>query len=262
MNFSELTAVRRSATDTFALDIDPSAWVVHGPNGGYVAALLLRALMERVPDRPPRSLTVHYPASPTVGPATISTEIVRAGRSLVTASARLEQDGRPMAVALAAFSPAWTGPSWTDDAVPAIVPFEIAPLLQRPNQLPFTNYWDHRQTMGSPPFTGGARAEIGGWTRLIEPEPVDAVVVAAIVDAWPPTVFTRNDAPAGAPTIDLTIHFRTALPYPSMADDDPVLCRFTSRTAADGLFEEDGWLWSPDGVLLAQSRQLAILMPG
>jgi hypothetical protein len=36
--------------------------------------------------------------------------------------------------------------------------------------------------------------------------------------------------------------------------------RVRSSTSAGGLFEEDGELWSRDGVLLAQSRQLALLL--
>jgi hypothetical protein len=38
-----------------------------------------------------------------------------------------------------------------------------------------------------------------------------------------------------------------------------VLARFVSRAAGGGFFEEDGELWSRDGVLLVQSRQLALL---
>jgi hypothetical protein len=33
-----------------------------------------------------------------------------------------------------------------------------------------------------------------------------------------------------------------------------------SSTSAGGLFEEGGELWSRDGVLLAQSRRLALLL--
>jgi hypothetical protein len=43
-----------------------------------------------------------------------------------------------------------------------------------------------------------------------------------------------------------------------MQRDDPVLGRFESRHSAEGFFEEDGELWSPDGVLIAQCRQLAL----
>jgi acyl-CoA thioesterase len=39
-----------------------------------------------------------------------------------------------------------------------------------------------------------------------------------------------------------------------------VLMKVQSTAANDGFVEEDAELWSQDGVLLAQSRQLAILM--
>jgi acyl-CoA thioesterase len=42
--------------------------------------------------------------------------------------------------------------------------------------------------------------------------------------------------------------------------DEPVLAVFRSHTSANGFFEEDGELWSRDGVLLAQSRQVALLL--
>ena len=44
------------------------------------------------------------------------------------------------------------------------------------------------------------------------------------------------------------------------AGDHPWLhCAFVSRVAAGGVVEEDGEIWSEDGRLLAQSRQLALV---
>jgi hypothetical protein len=267
VNFSELTAVRRTSTDMFELDVDPSSFIVRGPNGGYLAAVLLRAMTTRIADlgddpiRPPRSLTVHYARAPVAGPATVTTEFVRVGRSLVTCAARLEQFGKPALAALAAFSPSWSGPAWQHDRPPDIPGPDAAglPMRERP-PLPFTSYWDHRYAFGAAPGEKSDTAETGGWLRLAQAEPVDAIVVAAMADAWFPAAFAMVDAPV--PTVDLTIHFRVALPYHALGPEDFALARFVSRTAADGFVEEDGQLWAPDGALIAHSRQLAILLPG
>jgi acyl-CoA thioesterase len=268
-SFSELTAVARSDTDTFSLDVDPSSFIARGPNGGYIAAVLLRALLARVSDldggsasRAPRSLTVHYPAPPAVGPAVVTTEVIRAGRSLVTCEARLAQEGKPMATALAAFSPAWPGQAWHDRSAPQVPSAETLTHggLERP-PLPFLDYWDHRFTKGRVVDPAGP-AETEGWIRLAAPEPIDGPVVAAMTDAFPPAVFTRLAAANPVPTVDLTIHFRAGLPMAGLEPDDFVLGRFRTRTIAEGFLEEDGELWTADGALLAQSRQLAIMLPG
>lgn len=83
--------------------------------------------------------------------------------------------------------------------------------------------------------------------------------MAAFTDAWPPAVFSRLALPLGVPAVDLTIHFRHAAPrVPGWS-----LVRFRTNLAAEGYLEEDGEVWSADGRLLAQSRQLAVLLaPG
>src|SRR6201999_1412390 len=93
-------------------------------------------------------------------------------------------------------------------------------------------------------------------------------------DALIPSPFMALGAPAAAPTIDLTVHFRTPMPrrgpqgQPAEPGDptepDPhELCfaQVTSRLVHDGFFEEDGVIWAADGTVLAQSRQLGIVMP-
>ncbi len=89
---------------------------------------------------------------------------------------------------------------------------------------------------------------------------VDVPAAAFLLDALWPAAYPRLDTPVGAPTVDLTMHFRRELPATEAGEF--VLGRFSSRLLHDGFFEEDGELWAPDGRLLAQSRQLAIVLPG
>ncbi|MFZ1156106.1 MAG: hypothetical protein WAN93_14510, partial [Solirubrobacteraceae bacterium] len=85
--------------------------------------------------------------------------------------------------------------------------------------------------------------------------------LALFCDAWFPPSFIALDVPAISPTVDLTIHFRQSI---AECDCDPAaLCLsvFNTRLLHDGLFEEDGVIWAADGTVLAQSRQLGIIMP-
>jgi acyl-CoA thioesterase len=250
-------------------------WAVpRGPNGGYIAALILRALEHAVgdPDRAPRSLTLHYLRPPAPGQAAqVHVTVERTGRTLTSQSARLVQDGKPMVLALAAFASDF--PSAADYAAPApdvgpppaelhaVPPAPGVPeIALRTALLPV--FGAMADGGGVSLAAGGDEALVGGWMRLNERRPADAAAVAFYCDAWLPAPFALLKAPAPAPTVDLTIHFRQRLPLASMDADSPVLARFTSSTSHGGFFEEDGSIWAPDGTLLAQSRQLALLFPG
>jgi acyl-CoA thioesterase len=62
-------------------------------------------------------------------------------------------------------------------------------------------------------------------------------------------------------TLDLTVHFRDHAALDALDASDYVLSTFRTRMASEGFFEEDGEIWSRDGRLIAQSRQLAIATP-
>jgi acyl-CoA thioesterase len=122
--------------------------------------------------------------------------------------------------------------------------------------IPFRGRFEQRFAIGSPPFTSGPVAETGGWIRTSDHDPIDDVLLAALTDAWPPAVFARLDARVGVPTVDLTIHFRGAPP----AAPGWCLVRFRTAEVVDGYLEETGEIWSDDGRLLAESRQLAVVL--
>jgi acyl-CoA thioesterase len=274
--FDRDTEVRPLGDGIYEGRIDRGWWIVRGPNGGYLAAILLRALEAAVgdPQRAPRSLTVHFTRPPAEGPVRIETRLERAGRSLTTATARMLQDDRLQALAIGAFSKPRTAAEIHHAVMPEVEPPEALPPLARiqepphagspgPPSLAIRARYEERWAIGAPPGTPGhARALAGGWIRLAEPRRLDAPLVTAFTDAWPPAIFSSAELgviAGGVPTIDLTVHFRAPLPPPGAGERDWVLVAFQSREAHEGFVEEDGEVWSRDGVLLAQSRQLAVV---
>jgi acyl-CoA thioesterase len=234
-----------------------------GPLGGYVMALVLRAFEAAIgdPTRSARSATMHFLRAPSVGPVRVEAEVERAGRSLTSVSGRLHQDGKLIGIALGAYSKPWEGPLLSDDEpMPEVEPPEgrepIDSADGRRAAPDFTQRLTMQRRLGELPFTSAERGEVGGWIGLVEERPVDALTLAVIADAWFPAPWPRLTELAPAPTIDLTIHFRVPLPL----DDTLLLGRFRNRMVRDGFFDEDGELWTPDGTLVAQSRQLALLL--
>jgi acyl-CoA thioesterase len=277
----------------FAADVSPDWRAGRGPHGGYLAAIILRALAETVaePARAPRSLTIHYARAPDPGPVSVHTTIERAGRSLSTLSARMERDGRLIALALAAFSVPWSAQEIADLEMPEVAPPDAereAGTLRHLGAPPFTSHIVLQRRIGPPPFTpSDLPMEVGGWLGLSEPRPIDALSLAFFSDALFSPPYTRLTERATTPTVDLTVHFRTSLPpWPSpdgwaadrsaadgsaadglrierseLARHELCLARFSTRLVHEGFFEEDGVIWAADGSVLAQSRQLGIVMP-
>jgi acyl-CoA thioesterase len=257
---------------SFAAEVSPFWRAGRGPHGGYLAALMMRALIDAVADRSraPRSLTIHYARAPAPGPVIIRVVHERRGRSLSTLSARMEQGGAVVAIALAAFSVPWKAPEMSDLAMPKVA----APDRERETTAELRRQVDQglapqflRQIVlqvrlgAGMPFAGaGGPMEVGGWFGVGDSSrPVDAISLALFSDALYSPPFVRLSQPATSPTVDLTIHFRVA----PQAETPAGLCfgHFRSRLVQAGFFDEDGEIWSVDGRLLAQSRQLAILMP-
>ncbi len=266
-DFAAETAVHALGDGRFAAEINPKWDVIRGPNGGYIAAIILRALLAAVDDpaRSPRSLTIHYTAPPADGACTIDTTLERVGRSQTNTSARVEQDGRLVAIALAAFSIARAAPELRDRQMPDHpAPESVDTMITLDDAPPIGHRWERRWTIGSMPVLGtptAPPAEYGGWIRLPERQLLGAPAIAAVTDGWLPPLFARTGLALFVPTIDLTIHFRATLPVPAAAPDDFVFARFRTGTAAEGFMEEDGEVWSAGGTLLAESRQLAAIVP-
>lgn len=262
--FDADTAVEDVGGGRFGAEMSDRWWVGKGPNGGYVAAVILKAIQASASaERAPRSLTVHYQRAPRVGPVEVGVTVEREGGRASFLSARMTQEGKVQATAQAVLSENWSESegfselTMPDAGEPGQLPtFEPADVEGAPRML--QNYRS-RLALGAPAFSGG-EPHTGAWIRTREPRLLDAPLAAALLDTWFPAPFIRLELPVGAPTIDYTVHFRSPLPPADATPEDAYLLSFRSSTARHGFFEEDGELWSASGTLLAQSRQLALLL--
>ncbi len=257
-SFDRDTAVQPLGSGSYGAMISESWNIVAGPNGGYVAAIIARAMADEIddPDRTLRSLTVHYLRRPLFEPATVSVVVERSGRSVSSVSAIMKQGDDLLCTALAAFSvPLDSAHAWNKD-----LPTDAheAGVERAGNLPPAADNWITDLRFDAPFFSGEGTARIAGWIRTLDPRPIDALALVAISDALPPAPFPKVNTEMMVPTIDLTVHIRADLPHLSMNDDDSVFAEFTTSHLADGFNDEDGFMWAPDGTLLAQSRQLAI----
>lgn len=232
--------------------------VFKGPNGGYLAAVMMNAHLVGLNDPAwhPRTFGVHFIARALEGDIELEFSVDRIGRSAASTSVRLFQDDKLCATSYCAFGPEPQGGSYDEVGMPEVAKPEDIPDMPVPPEMlpPFAANFRYRMALGNLPYTASDRAELGGWIDLIEPRPIDPVYLTALADSFPPSIFARMTRPIDVPTVDLTVHFFGAFPL----EPDWVLCRFDSPVAVDGALTEDGWMWGRDGQLLARSRQYAL----
>ncbi|MCB0863511.1 MAG: thioesterase family protein [Solirubrobacterales bacterium] len=268
--FEQDTAAEPLGEGRYAINLSDRWWIGRGPNGGYVAALVLRAMTAEVdavtaspeseePPRrlPARSLNVHFLRPPTTGPAEIDVTVEHAGHVTAFLSARLVQDGEVKAKAMAVFSGERDGPSFDRSEMPeAPAPEELEEMDTE--QAPVAVFGRYRaKFIKGIPGEAGEKAETMGWIRLRDEQPLDPVLAAAVLDVWYPAPFVVFKDLPFAPTLEYTVHFPRTIPEPGPPDWN--LIRLNADEGVEGHFTEDAELWSRDGKLLAKARQMALL---
>ena len=257
--FARALDAERLEPDLYRAAVSERWNVLRGPNGGYLAALLLETMQRRLGDdtRRPRVLSAHFPKVPAPGAVEIRTQLTRSGRSMSWLSAELWQGEELCVAARAAFSTQWPSIEYNRARAPE-VPANAHAVPHLEGLPPFAKHYHYRSLYATPLASDGHEA-VGGYIRLRQPEPYGAPLMAALGDAWFPSTFAHDRRPSMAATIDYTVHFRDYAALDQLDPEAEILAVFRSRLATEGFFEEDGELWSPDGKLLAQSRQLAVI---
>lgn len=271
-DFARLTAVEKTSDGHYAADI-ADGWDIGGvPNGGYVLAIAGRAMAQSV-RRPPLTVTAHYLAPTHPGACSVTVEPVRVGNRLAVLTGSLQQDGRESFRVLGTFGESSGADAQLVDGRPPELP-PYADCLAAPSPsdrardpsreafLAASGSWPAiydrlaiRWRPGDEGFMRGqptGRAEVAGWFAFSDGAPVDPIGLLLVADAFAPPVFNIGIGPGWVPTLELTVHVR-AVPVPG-----PLRCVFRTHYVQGGLLSEDGEIWDQAGVLVAQSRQLAL----
>lgn len=264
------TAVGPGGVVTYDIGVDPG-WVIGDkPNGGYLLATMARAAVAGAaaiegPAHPhPMAASATYISSPTPGPAQVEVEILRRGRRMSQARARLVRDGAPFVEAgftLGLLDGA-TQPWWSDLAAPEIPPPDacvaVAGTAPGGIRLPIMDRVDIRL---DPAVTGfregrpGGGGELRGWLSFRDGHTPDPVSLLYVLDAFPPATFELA-ATGWVPTFALTAYVR-AVPAPG-----PLLVRQRAALVEADTVDEVCHVWDSRGRLVAQATQLAGIRVG
>ncbi|MFJ3700194.1 MULTISPECIES: thioesterase family protein [unclassified Streptomyces] len=263
--FDRDTAVTLREEGVYDAELSAGWTIIHAVNGGYLLALLGRALGEALPHSDPFSVSAHYLTASVPGPAVIRTQVVRSGRTLSTGEASLFQfaeDGteieRIRVLATYGDLDGLSDDVRTSAEPPAIPPLErCLGTSDGASVIPGSSAITERLDIRLDPATVGwavgapsGKGEMRGWFGLADGRDADPLSLLLTVDALPPTSFELG-LKGWTPTVELTAHIRCR-PAPG-----PLRVSITTRNLAGGFLEEDADVWDSAGRLVAQSRQLA-----
>jgi len=250
-------------------------WEIWGPNGGYVAAIALRAAGAHARFDRPATFSCHYLSVGAFEEVQLEVTTLRASRRAESIRVSMLQGDRRILEALV----------WTVDGLdglahdqttmpqkpqPLSLPTYDELLAQLPDgwrpPFPFWGNFDYRpidwQVDWEKRVPTDAVAE--GWLRFqptstfTDPY-VDAARYVLLADTmpWPAAVRAYSgQLPFIAPSIDLSVQFHRAAP-----EQEWLFVRAESPIAAEGLVGGTARVWSADGQLLATAVEQMLCVP-
>jgi acyl-coenzyme A thioesterase PaaI-like protein len=280
--FEEATKVAAGVdATTFTAQVDPQWTVIGNPNGGYLLAILARAAataLDDVDHPHPVAASASFLATPAVGPATVTVERMRSGRTVSQVRARFSQEGRHCIEALLTMGrlDPTTEPYWFGDPPPSMPdPEDCVHLGARPPgadvEVAMHDAVDVRLDPAGLGYLAGepdGSGELRGWFGFADDLPPDPVNLLFVADALPPASLTIN--PSGwVPTLELTVYVR-AVPAPGRllvrqrarliqagrSGSTPAAGAGSGGPVA-GMMDEVCDIWDSRGRLVAQATQLA-----
>lgn len=259
--FESETALERIDAGRFRGFVDGAWRIGDNPNGGYLLSLVSSAIGQSVSHPDPLTITTHYLRPGIANEACeIDVDVVRVGRSLSTIRATLRQAGKARLEVLAGYG---------DLGAAAGIESKLTidrPMVPPPEQciartgemqgieLAISERLDvmlHPQQARPGEST---EPVLSGWIKFKDGTAPDTRSLLLFCDTFPPSVFGVLGTIGWVPTIELTVHVRRR---PAAGW---ILGQFRTDDLEGGRMIESGCLWDSRGELVAQSRQIGLVL--
>lgn len=257
------TRLEKIADQEFRAFVSPR-WEVWGPNGGYLAAIALRAAGEVAPGFLPVSFSCQYLNVANFEDVLLQVQCLKSGKTSRALQVSMTQNGKVILQALVWVATANDG--LEHDFLP--VPASWYPLAGLPDCEPKWGYkfWDNFSIRSIQPNPDDKRKGIGGiaanWFRYVpEFKLQDPFLNAArsviLIDTlqWPAAVMAHDAGSLShfAPSLNLNVHFHNPT-SPSAW----LFCEARSNYAGRGLIDGSARVWDIEGRVLASGGSQSI----
>lgn len=247
-------------------------WEIWGPNGGYVAAIALRAAGRHTAFTRPASFTGHFLGVADFAEVQVAVRTLRRTKRAESLAVSMTQGGKPVHEAVVwAVEAGLEGIEHELATMPDVAPPDtLASLEDRlPSDAPMFRFW---QSLESRPVEWiddwehrpGGNTLDRTWYRFrptatfADPW-LDAARALLVLDTclWPAAAKGHpENVEWYAPSIDVNVRFHALAP-----NDEWLLADAWSPIAADGLIGGTGSIWSGSGRLLATGGQQMLCRP-
>jgi len=246
------------------------AWEIWGPNGGYLAAIALRAASMRAEIRWPASFYCHFLRPPDFDRVELDVSFLRQGRRSESLAVSMTQAGVPVLQALvrtAADAPGYEHQQLQAPDVPPPGELRTIEELYAETERPSFPFWENieRRPIDQSTSTEPGPAIVREWARF-RPDPcfddpfLDASRSLILLDTygWPAAYRMYRDRSMVAPNLDTSAFFHRF----TTPSSPWLLIDHESIVAHRGLLGVSGRVWNSDGQLLATGSAQLCCLPG
>ena len=242
-------------------------WEVWGPNGGYLAAIALRAAGMEAQIRRPAILNCHFLASPDFSWVDIEVSALRQGKRSEAFSVSMKQNNRLVLHAIvrtAAPAAGYAHHAATIPNVPKPESLRSGDEIWANSTGPRYKFWNNIESRPINQTTSYSGSPVRrDWVRFrpqtcFDDPFVDAARSVILIDTygWPAAWIAHQDGRYIAPNLDTSVWF-----HRNASQSEWLLIDHQSPSADEGLVSVNGNVWNEAGQLVASGSGHLCCLP-